>query len=422
MCAPVTPRTRRIGMAASALVLMISAAAALPAAAQAGRGGGGGGGGRGGADQIASVDDRVAGFKKLDGFVPLYWDEAGGRLWMEMPKLNTEVLYSTGIAAGLGSNDIGIDRGALAGSRIIKFERVGPRILVVQPNYRYRAMTANQAEIHAVRDGFARSVIWSFPIAAATGDRLLVDATEFLVRDSSEMAGRLQPGAYRFEPNRSSIYMPMTQNFPKNTEMEVELTFVRQPGAGGRRARRAWRRRFEGVPDVAATPEAASIRMHHSIVELPDGNYKPRAYDPRSGLRRHVVRELLGAARHRDDASASSVVIAWRRRIRPPRSASRSSRSSTTSIPARPSRSARRCSTARDGGTRRSKRPATATRSASRCCPKASARSTSATTSSTGCTVRRAAGAPAAASPIRAPAKSSRASSSSARCAPSRTT
>ena len=65
--------------------------------------------------------------------------------------------------------------------------------------------------------------------------------------------------------------MPMTQNFPKNTEMEVELTFVRQPGAGGGGAaarRRRWR--FEGVADVAATPEAASIRMHHSIVELPD--------------------------------------------------------------------------------------------------------------------------------------------------------
>jgi hypothetical protein len=239
-------------MVASLFVLM-SALSALPAAAQGGRGGAAGGRG-GGGDQIASLDERVAGFKKLDGFVPLYWDEAGGRLWMEIPKLNTEVLYSTGIAAGLGSNDIGIDRGALAGSRIISFERVGPRILVVQPNYKYRALTTNQAEVKAVRDGFARSVIWSFPIAAASGDRLLVDATEFLVRDSSEMAGRLQPGTYRFEPNRSSIYMPMTQNFPKNTEMEVELTFVRQPGAGGGRGGGRGGA-FEGVADVAATPE-----------------------------------------------------------------------------------------------------------------------------------------------------------------------
>jgi hypothetical protein len=286
-CVPVPPLLSRLGLMVSAVLLLASSALAQPAPAQGGRGGG-----RGGGDQIGSIDDRTAGFKKIDGFFPLYWDEAGGLLWMEVPKLNTEVLYSTGVAAGLGSNDIGIDRGALAGSRIIIFERVGPRLLVVQPNYRYRANTDNAAEQRAVRDGFARSVIWSFPIAAATGDRLLVDATEFLVRDSADMAPRLQPGSYRFEPNRSSIYLPMTQNFPKNTEMEVELTYVRQSGAGGGgrggRGGGAFEGgrgegAFEGVADVAATPEAASIRLHHSIVELPDSDYKPRPYDPRSG-------------------------------------------------------------------------------------------------------------------------------------------
>ena len=169
-----------------------------PAAAQAGRGGGGGG--RGGGDQIASVDDRIAGFKKLDGFVPLYWDEAGGRLWMEVPKLNTEVLYSTGIAAGLGSNDIGIDRGALAGSRIISFERVGPRILVVQPNYRYpRRSPPTRPRSRRSRDGFARSVIWSFPIAAVSGDRC------WSTRPSSWSATRPRwPAAFSPGPTASS--------------------------------------------------------------------------------------------------------------------------------------------------------------------------------------------------------------------------
>ena len=152
---------------------------------------------------------------------------------MEVPKLDTEVLYSTGFGAGLGSNDIGIDRGALAGSRIVKFERAGPKLLMVQPNYRYRAVSTNPAEVRAVRDAFARSVIWGFSIAAVTGDRVLVDLTEFLLRDSNDLSQRLQPGTYRFEASRSSIYLPTTQNFPKNTEMEAELTFVRQPAAGG---------------------------------------------------------------------------------------------------------------------------------------------------------------------------------------------
>ena len=242
--------------------------------------------------EIGSIEDRVAGMKKIDGYFPLYWEEAGGRLWMEISRFNTEVLYSTGLGSGLGSNDIGLDRGQLAGSRIVVFERVGPRVLMVQPNYRYRATSDNAAEVRAVRDAFARSVLWGFPVAAASGSRVLVDLTDFLVRDSHDMAPRLRPGSYRFEPSRSSIYVPMTLGFPKNSEAEAELTFVRQPAAGGPGGGGGFGPPgggggpggfFEGVGNVAATPEAASIRVHHSFVELPDGNYKPRKLDPRSG-------------------------------------------------------------------------------------------------------------------------------------------
>ena len=248
----------------------------------------------GGAEPIGSIEDRTADMKKIDGFYPMYWDEAGGRLYLEIPKLETEVLYSTGLATGLGSNDIGLDRGILTGSRIVKFERVGPRVLMVQPNYQFRAHTTSTAEARTVRDAFARSVLWGFQVAAATGDRVLVDYTEYLVRDGNEMAGRLRPGTYRFEASRSTVYMPMTLGFPKNTEMEAELTFVRQPaggagaagGGGGRGGGRGGGGGafLEGVGSVAATAESASIRVHHSIVELPDSNYEPRGFDPRSGF------------------------------------------------------------------------------------------------------------------------------------------
>jgi hypothetical protein len=240
------------------------------------------------ADAIGSIAERTSGMKKIDGFFPLYWDEAGGRLWLEVPKLDTEVLHSTGFGTGLGSNDIGIDRGALTGSRIVKFERVGPRLLMVQPNYRYRGTSTNAAEVRDVNEAFARSVLWGFSIAAASDGRVLVDFTDFLVRDANDLAGRLRPGTYRFEAGRSTVYLPMTMGFPKNTEMEAELTFVRQaggvPGGGFGGGRGGGPGAFvEGVADVAATGEAASIRVHHSIVELPDSSYKPRASDPRAG-------------------------------------------------------------------------------------------------------------------------------------------
>jgi hypothetical protein len=236
----------------------------------------------GGAGALRSIEDRTAGLEKLDGFFPLYWDAAAGTLLMEIPRLNTEVLHVAGLGAGLGSNDIGLDRGGLQGSRIVTFERVGPKVLMVQPNYTFRSSSTNPAEVRAVRDAFARSVLWGFAVAAESddGQRVLVDLGEFLLRDAVNIAPRLSPGTYRLDASRSSIYMPMTMNFPKNTEMEVELTFVAQPGGGGRQGGAF----FEGVGSVAATSEAATLRLHHSLVELPEPGYAPRRYDPRAGF------------------------------------------------------------------------------------------------------------------------------------------
>ena len=232
-----------------------------------------------------TIEDRTAGLRKLDGFFPLYWDSTAGQLFMEIPRLNTEVLHLAGLGAGLGSNDIGIDRGGLEGSRIVRFERVGPRVLMVQPNYAFRSSSTNAAEVRSVRDAFARSVLWGFTVVAESdgGRRVLVDMNDFLLRDATNLAPQLTPGSYRLDNTRSTIYMPMTMNFPKNTEMEVELTFISQPGgaAAGGRGGGAF---FEGVGSVAASGEAASVRVHQSFVELPDANYTPRKYDPRSGF------------------------------------------------------------------------------------------------------------------------------------------
>jgi len=227
-----------------------------------------------------TIEDRTAGMRKLDGYFPLYWDSVEAKLYMEIPRLNTEVLHVAGLGAGLGSNDIGLDRGQLQGSRIVKFERVGPRVLMVQPNLDYRSSSSSPAEIKTIQDAFARSVLWGFNVAAQTGERVLVDMSDFLLRDATNMAPRLRPGSYRFEASRSSIYLPMTQNFPKNTEMEVELTFVQQPGQGGGGFGGG---AFEGVGSVAATSEAASMRVHHSFVELPPAGFEKRKCDPRSG-------------------------------------------------------------------------------------------------------------------------------------------
>ena len=238
------------------------------------------------AGPLPSIEDKTEGMRKIDGFFPLFWDDDAGQLWMEISRFDTEVLHISGLGAGLGSNDIGLDRGRLSGSRIVEFERVGRKILMVQPNYRFRALSDNPAEVRAVDDAFARSVLWGFTAAAESDGRVLVDLTGFLIRDANNIAQRMRPGSYRLDAGRSTVYMPMTLGFPKNTEMEVELTFTRQPGGQGSRGGGPGGfggGAFEGVGSVAATAEAASLRVHHSFVELPEDDYEPRRADPRAG-------------------------------------------------------------------------------------------------------------------------------------------
>lgn len=218
-----------------------------------------------------TIAAKTANLQKIDGYVPIYWDATQGKMWMEISRFNTELLYQTSLPAGIGSNDIGLDRGRLGTSHVVHFERTGQKVLMVQPNYRYRALSNDEAERRAVADSFARSVIWGFKVEASEGNRVLVDATPMLMRDATGVAEtlrRMRQGNYRFDESRSAFYLPRTKGFPKNTEIETVITLTGdEPG------------RF--LMSVTPSSSAVTVRQHHSFVELPDLNYKPRQYDPR---------------------------------------------------------------------------------------------------------------------------------------------
>ena len=182
--------------AAFALVLVVALIFSPGALAQQGRGGGS-------SEPLPTIEDKTAGLEKMDGFMPLYWDADLGQMWMEIPMLDTDVLYVSGLSAGVGSNDIGLDRGQLGGEKLVRFERVGRKILMRQPNLRFRADSDNPDEVRAVEEAFATSIIWGFTAAAETDGRVLVDMTDFLMRDAHGVANRLQPAQYRLDSSRS---------------------------------------------------------------------------------------------------------------------------------------------------------------------------------------------------------------------------
>lgn len=220
-----------------------------------------------------SIEAKTAGMERHDGFLPVVWDAEAGEVWLEIPALETDLLYVVSLAAGLGSNDVGLDRSQLGGERVVRFERVGPRVLMVQPNLRFRAETDNEAERLAVEDAFAASVVWGFDVVAETDGRVLVDATDFVVRDAHGVARTLRQtgqGSFSLDKSRSAPVPDALKAFPRNTELEARLTFASDAPGGY-------------VRDVAADPTAPTVRIRHSFVALPEAGYVPRSFAPASG-------------------------------------------------------------------------------------------------------------------------------------------
>ncbi|MEZ4777410.1 MAG: zinc-dependent metalloprotease [Bacteroidia bacterium] len=211
--------------------------------------------------------------KAYPGFFPFFWDEKTGKIWLEIDRFDYEFLYVHSLRAGVGSNDIGLDRGQIGGERIVKFMRSGPKILLVQPNYKYRANSLNPDEKQSVEEAFAKSVLAGFTVEREEKDRVLVDATDFFLKDAHGVAEVLrQTGQGNYQPDlrRSVIYLPNTRNFPQNTEFEAMITFEGMPQGGY-------------IREVTPTAQAVTVQQHHSFVQLPDKAYEPRTYDPRSG-------------------------------------------------------------------------------------------------------------------------------------------
>jgi hypothetical protein len=223
---------------------------------------------------VPSIAEKVAGTRAMPGLFPLYWDERDGKLWLEIAREPREFLYQSALAAGVGSNDIGLDRGQLGATRVVRFERIGPKLLLVQANLDYRAVSDAPDERRAVRESFAESALWGFTVAAQTGDRVLVDATEFFLRDVHELPAQLKrtgQGTFKLDASRSALALDRTRGFPRNTEVEATLTFLgEEPG--------------EWVRQVTPTPTVLTVREHHSFIALPPPGFRPRAADPRSSF------------------------------------------------------------------------------------------------------------------------------------------
>lgn len=238
-----------------------------------------------------SIADLTKGARKIDGFLPLYWSGSDGKIWLEISHWNHELLFIASLPAGIGSNDIGVDRGLITQPHLVEFERAGPKVLLIEKNTRFRSSSTNPMETRAVADSFATSVLWGFEISASDGDRVIVDATKFFQHDFAgvpDMIAQAKQGAYKLDDSRSALYPQRTKGFPKNTEVEATLTFAGEKAG-------------KYLQEVVPSPDSVTVREHYSLVDLLEAGsesqpfqpraFEPRAFDPRAGYFDMVYRD-----------------------------------------------------------------------------------------------------------------------------------
>ncbi|MEO8671745.1 MAG: zinc-dependent metalloprotease [Tahibacter sp.] len=203
-------------------------------------------------------------------------DVTKNRALLRIAEFRTPFLLVSSLPGGLGSNDVGLDRGQSGNVREVEFRRAGPRVLLVQLNSRYIASANDAAERASAVDAFAESVLWSGEVVAdpgASDKSVIVDFSTFILSDVHGMSARLEQskqGKYAVDAERSAVLLDQARSFPDNTELEALVT-LKGTGDG------------EFVQQVAVDPTTLSLRQHLSLVRLPGDGFQPRRYHPASG-------------------------------------------------------------------------------------------------------------------------------------------
>ena len=221
----------------------------------------------------AQFSDKKKDFVKYEGLYDFYYDGDTDKIYLEVDNLNEEFLYVYSLSSGIGSNDIGLDRGQLGDEQVVFFKKAGNKLLLVQPNMKYRAITDNVLERKSVEQAFAKSVLFGFPIVEEKGGTYVIDITDFLMQDAHGVSNRLkrtEQGSYSLDKSKSAFALDRTKAFPKNVEFDVTMTFKGE-------AKGAY------IRSVSPNANLVTVAEHHSFIELPDDKYEKRVFDPRSG-------------------------------------------------------------------------------------------------------------------------------------------
>ncbi|HEU4455954.1 MAG TPA: zinc-dependent metalloprotease, partial [Longimicrobium sp.] len=260
------------------------------------------GGGPAAAARPKTIAEATAGSRRVDGLFPLYRDTATGALHMVVSEsqLGKEFIYfSHTVDAPVSSGHF---RGMYRGSQVFAVRRHFNKLEFVQENTAFHFDPANSLS-RAARANISPSVLAVQEIVArdeAKGEYLVKADDMFLTETLIQVKPSPQPGPPSppqpvfalGQLSRGKTRVSAVHNYPKNTDVEVDYVYENlAPVAGG----------DPGVED----PRNVTVRVRHTLLEMPEAGFEARYDDPRVGFFTTQITDLTStsATPYRDPIS-----------------------------------------------------------------------------------------------------------------------
>ncbi|WP_414752461.1 zinc-dependent metalloprotease [Anabaena sp. CCY 9910] len=222
-------------------------------------------------DDLESFDEVVKDTEKLDGLFTLYRHKEKNKIYLEIKpeQLNKNYLATATLESGIGEQ--GIYSGLPLQDFLFYFQRVDKKLSFVVRNVNFRTREGDP-QARSLARSFSDSVLYSVDIKSIHPQRktLLIDLGDLLLADLAGLS--LFTG---LTPNTDQSSFGSAKTFPHNLEIESVLNFSSSTGTNPNNEMLY----FTTVPDS----RGFTLRVHYSLSQLPENNYRPRIADERVG-------------------------------------------------------------------------------------------------------------------------------------------
>ncbi len=220
-------------------------------------------------DDLEPFDEVIKDTQKSGGLFTLYRNKEKNKIYLEIKpeQLNKNYLATATLESGIGER--GIYSGMPLQDFLFYFQRVDDKLNFVIRNVNFRTRDGDP-QVRSLVRSFSDSVLYSISLKSIHPERktLLIDLGDLLLTDLGGLSASLGVPA-----TTDQSYFGTAKAFPQNLEIESVLNFS---GSSG------------GDSEVASFASLAdnrgyTLRVHYSLSQLPDKDYRPRLADDRIG-------------------------------------------------------------------------------------------------------------------------------------------